>query len=138
MAREVARYLGRHREQAAALVAIAEPIEELHHVHALKETIDRCIDPEGNLRESATPDLRRLIHHAKDLKQSMRHRLEIILASSRYEEVLQERYFAEREGRYVVPVKSEMRSKIPGIVHDVSSSGATVFLEPRELVELNN
>lgn len=138
LAREVARYLGRHREQAAALVAIAEPIEELHHVHALKETIDRCIDPEGNLRESATPDLRRLIHHAKDLKQSMRHRLEIILASSRYEEVLQERYFAEREGRYVVPVKSEMRSKIPGIVHDVSSSGATVFLEPRELVELNN
>lgn len=138
LAREVVRYLGRHRERAAALAAVAEPLQELDHVHALKETIDQCIDPEGNIRESATPDLRRLIHHTQDLKQSMRHRLEIILASSRYEEVLQERYFAQREGRYVVPVKSEMRSKIPGIVHDVSSSGATVFLEPRELVELNN
>ncbi|MBM4125660.1 MAG: hypothetical protein FJ246_12050, partial [Nitrospira sp.] len=85
-----------------------------------------------------TPDLRRLTHQAQDLKLQMRRRLETILASTRYAEVLQERYFAQREGRYVVPVKAEMRSKIPGIVHDVSGSGATVFLEPRELVELNN
>ncbi|OGW67366.1 MAG: hypothetical protein A3A88_03750, partial [Nitrospirae bacterium RIFCSPLOWO2_01_FULL_62_17] len=48
------------------------------------------------------------------------------------------RYFAQREGRYVVPIKDEMRGKIPGIVHDISASGATVFLEPRELVDLNN
>jgi DNA mismatch repair protein MutS2 len=68
----------------------------------------------------------------------MRQRLETILASKRYAEVLQERYFAQREGRYVVPIKDEMRGKIPGIVHDVSASGATVFMEPRELVELNN
>ena len=68
----------------------------------------------------------------------MRHRLEQILHSRRYEEVLQERYFAQREGRYVVPIKAEMQGRMPGIVHDVSSSGATLFLEPRELVDLNN
>ena len=78
------------------------------------------------------------MRRANDLKQHMRHRLDQILHSRRYEGVLQEDYFAQREGRYVVPIKTDMQGKIPGIVHDVSASGATVFLEPRELVELNN
>ncbi len=135
---EVLRYLARRREHTPALCAMAAPLEALQPVHPVKVAIDRCVDPEGHIRESATPDLRRLAHQAQDLKQQMRHKLEVILASTRYADALQERYFAQREGRYVVPVKSEMRSKIPGIVHDVSASGATVFLEPRELVELNN
>jgi DNA mismatch repair protein MutS2 len=135
---DVIRYLGRHRDTAPALSAVALPLEALFDLHQLKLSIDRSVDAEGNIRESATPELRRLTHHAASLKQQMRHRLETILASKRYAEVLQEHYFAEREGRYVVPIKEEMRGKIPGIVHDVSASGATVFLEPRELVELNN
>ncbi|MGH7165801.1 MAG: endonuclease MutS2, partial [Nitrospiraceae bacterium] len=138
LAQEVTRYLRPRHEQAAALCAVAAPLEAVYEASSIKEHIDRCIDPEGNIRESATPELRRLTHHAHDLKQTMRQRLDVILASRRYAEVLQEHYFAQREGRYVLPVKAEMRGKIPGIVHDVSASGATVFLEPRELVELNN
>jgi DNA mismatch repair protein MutS2 len=68
----------------------------------------------------------------------MRSQLEQILHSKRYADVLQETYFDQRQGRYVVPVKVEMQGRIPGILHDVSASGATVFLEPRELVDLNN
>jgi DNA mismatch repair protein MutS2 len=135
---DVIRYLGRHRGAAPALSAAALPLETFFDLHQLKVSIDRAVDAEGNIRESATPELRRLTHHAAGLKQQMRHRMDTILASKRYAEVLQERYFAQREGRYVVPIKDEMRGKIPGIVHDVSASGATVFLEPRELVELNN
>jgi DNA mismatch repair protein MutS2 len=138
LATDVMRYLGRHRESAPALSAVAVPLEAVFDLHQLKLAIDRSVDAEGNIRESATPELRHLTHHAASLKQQMRHRLDTILASKRYAEVLQEKYFAQREGRYVVPVKDEMRGKIPGIVHDVSASGATVFLEPRELVELNN
>ena len=52
--------------------------------------------------------------------------------------MLQGHYFAERENRYVITVKIERQHEIPGIVHDISTSGATVFLEPRELIELNN
>ena len=100
--------------------------------------LDAAIDRDGSIRESASPELHRLMQRASDLKQHMRHRLEQILHSRRYEEVLQENYFAQREGRYVVPIKTDMQGRIPGIVHDVSASGATVFLEPRELVELNN
>ena len=138
LAFDVVRYLGHRRELAPALWETAAPLLELSQLHDLRERIDRCVDAEGNIKESATPELRRLSHHAQDLKQQMRRRLESILASSRYADVLQESYFAQREGRYVIPLKAEMRSKIPGIVHDVSSSGATVFVEPRELVELNN
>lgn len=138
LAFDVVRYLGRQRESAPALWETAAPLAELTDLRHLKEKIDRCVDAEGNIKESATPELRRLLHHAQDLKQQIRRRLESILASSRYADVLQESYFAQREGRYVVPLKADMRSKIPGIVHDVSSSGATVFVEPRELVELNN
>lgn len=135
---DVVTFVDRRQEQTPALRATADPLKALHALWHIKSSIDRAVDEEGNIRETATPDLRRLSHHAHDLKQQMRHRLATILESRRYAEVLQEHYFAQREGRYVVPVKAEMRGKIPGIVHDVSASGATVFLEPRELVELNN
>lgn len=135
---DVIRYLSRQRDTAPMLWEVVSLLSETAEFRQLKETIDRGIDADGNMKESATPELRRVSQQAHGLKQQMRRRLEAILVSSRYADVLQERYFDQREGRYVVPLKADMRSKIPGIVHDVSSSGATVFVEPRELVELNN
>lgn len=135
---QLGRFLTRQRERAPALAAMVEPLRAMKGLLALQLAIDAAIQPDGALKESATPELRRLSHVAHDLKQEIRQRLEHLLHSPRFEEVLQERYFAQREGRYVLPVKADMRGRIPGIVHDVSASGATVFLEPRELVELNN
>jgi DNA mismatch repair protein MutS2 len=135
---ELSRYLARHRLEIRALARIAEPLQSVRELRPLRHAIEGAIQPDGSIKESATPDLRRLTHHAQELKQDMRRHLDQILHSQRYADVLQEFYFAQREGRYVVPVKAEMRGRIPGIVHDVSASGATVFLEPRELVELNN
>ncbi len=135
---DVTAFLSRRQDRVPALCEAAARLEPIGELRQLKVAIDRAVDAEGNIRESATPDLRRLSQHAHDLKQRMRDRLAVILESRRYAEVLQEHYFAQREGRYVVPIKAEMRGRIPGIVHDVSASGATVFLEPRELVELNN
>ncbi len=123
------------RDDTPALAAIAAGLDELK---VLKAAIDRCVDAEGNVRESATPELRDLTHQANALKQKIRAKLDGILGSSRYADLLQEQYFAQRENRYVVPVKAERKSEVPGIVHDVSASGATVFIEPRELVDLNN
>ncbi len=135
---DVQRYLDRHTADAPAVAAVAAPLKFGHELRALRKTLDDSIHPDGSIRESATPELRRLTHQANDLKQRIRHQLEQILHSRRYADVLQEQYFAQREGRYVVPVKIDKQQRVPGIVHDVSSSGATVFLEPRELVELNN
>lgn len=135
---EVDRWLTHHRIEAQAFSQFTAPLRFSKQLRSIKLAIEAAIQPDGSIKESATPELRRLTHHAQELKQEMRLRLEQILHSRRYEEVLQETYFAQREGRYVVPVKADMRGRIPGIVHDVSASGATVFLEPRELVELNN
>ncbi len=135
---DVRRYLDRRAAQAPALWTVAGPLAPFVECERLLDRLDRTVDPDGGIKESASPDLRHLTHQAQDLKAKMRQRLETILAATRYADVLQERYFAQREGRYVVLVKAELRSRIPGIVHDVSASGATVFFEPRELVELNN
>lgn len=135
---DIERYITRHHAEAQGLAQVVAPLHLVKGLRAIKLAIDAAIQPDGSIKESATPDLRRLTHHAQNLKQEMRQHLDRLLHSRRYEEILQESYFAQREGRYVVPVKAEMRGRIPGIVHDVSASGATVFLEPRELVELNN
>ena len=135
---DVYRFLGRHTQDAPTLVEAASALADGHELRGLRTALAVSIQPDGSISDSATPELRRLTHHANELKQQIRHRLEDILHSSRYEEALQERYFAEREGRYVLPIKIDMQRRVPGIVHDVSASGATVFLEPRELVDLNN
>ena len=135
---ELERFMVPDRTEAPMLAQIVTPLHGTKWLRPVRLAIDAAIQPDGAINESATPELKRLTHHAQELKQEMREHLERMLHSRRYEEVLQESYFAQREGRYVLPVKADMRGRIPGIVHDVSASGATVFLEPRELVELNN
>jgi DNA mismatch repair protein MutS2 len=135
---ESGRFLERHEKDAPALLSAALPLRSVGALRPVKTALDAAIHPDGSIKESATPELRRLTHQAQALKQQMRREIDQMVHSRRYEDILQEQYFAEREGRYVIPVKADMRGRVPGIVHDVSASGATVFLEPRELVELNN
>lgn len=135
---DVARYAASHQGTLPALAQVLEPLYVIQTLKGVLRAIEGAIQSDGSMKDTASPELRRLSHQAQGLKQEMRQHLEQLLRSKRYEDVLQESYFAQREGRYVVPVKADMRGRIPGIVHDVSSSGATVFLEPRELVELNN
>lgn len=135
---DAARVLFRHSQEAPALARAGEALQAVRELRPIVLALDAAIQADGSIKESATPELRRLIHQAQELKHQMRHRLDQIIQSTRFADVLQEAYFAQREGRYVLPIKADMRGRIPGIVHDVSASGATVFLEPRELVELNN
>src|SRR5262249_9017863 len=135
---ESSRFVGRHRHDAPTLASVAHHLQAVRELHSVKAALDAAIHSDGSIKESATPELRRSTHQAQSLKQRMRHDLDQILHSRRYEEILQEQYFAQREGRYVIPVKADMQGRVPGIVHDISASGVTVFIEPRELVELNN
>ena len=135
LSQEAKQCLKTTHQQFPSMWEIVQPLDEQVWV---KQAIDQCIDQEGHIRESATPELRDLIQQTQHLRRKMRNRLETILASSRYEDILQGRYFAQREERYVIPIKAEHQHEVPGIVHDISSSGATVFLEPRELIDLNN
>ncbi len=131
-------FVRRHQHDAPALASAAHSLQSVEEWRPIKTALNAAIHPDGSIKESATPELRRLTHQAQGLKQQMRDQVNQMLQSRRYEDILQEQYFAQREGRYVIPVKADMRGRVPGIVHDVSASGATVFIEPRELVELNN
>ena len=135
MSKVTKRWLDIHCESCPTVSTRTAQLSELTWV---QQTIDHCIDSQGHLRDSASPALQQLTQKSQNLRQSMRGRLERLVSSEQYEERLQGQYFAERENRYVIPVKVERQHEVDGIIHDISSSGATVFIEPRHLIEANN
>lgn len=104
----------------------------------LKREIERCIDREGYVKDSASPELARIRNKMRTLANRIRDRLDSLVHSVAMQKILQDPIITLRNGRYVVPVKAEYRSKFQGIVHDQSGSGATLFMEPAFAVELNN
>jgi len=114
---------------------IANQIVELPR---LEEEISRCITTTGELLDSASAKLANLRQQLKETRQQLLERLDAIIKSHRSQRFIQEPLITEREGRYVIPVKAELQKEIKGIVHDVSNTGATVFVEPWATVELGN
>jgi DNA mismatch repair protein MutS2 len=117
------------------LASLAERIADFSPLIA---EIGRCLNQRGEVVDGASPLLAELRREVRRAHDRLIARLEGIVASPAGRQVLQEPIITLREGRYVLPVKAEMRHQLPGIVHDVSSSGATVFVEPLEVVELAN
>ncbi|MFZ5877531.1 MAG: endonuclease MutS2 [Nitrospirota bacterium] len=132
--RDVQRALGPNAD-LARLAARAQALDELSEV---RRELSEAIDAQGRLRESATPELRRLRREVDRLRQTIIDRVDELLRSPRYEPWLQDTFVTQRQDRYVLPIKIEHRAKVPGIIHELSASGATVFIEPEELVEANN
>jgi DNA mismatch repair protein MutS2 len=103
---------------------------------ALEEEIGSAVEGDGTVSDSASPELRRLRQEVGNLRAKIVARLEQMLIE--HHDVVQDRFHTIREGRYVVPMRTDAHDKIPGIVHGTSGSGATVFIEPRALVEQQN
>lgn len=104
----------------------------------LEERIDRSIISEDEMADSASIDLKNIRRDIGRQNDAIRNRLNNILNSSTNKTYLQDAIVTMRDGRYVVPVKAEHRAKVPGIVHDQSGSGQTLFIEPQVIVDLNN
>lgn len=104
----------------------------------LEEMINQTIGPDGEVKDTASSELARIRRQSVDLQGSVREKLNSIIRSSELQKYLQENLVTIRSNRYVIPVKSESRSKIPGLIHDQSASGATVYIEPYSVLELNN
>ena len=100
--------------------------------------LSRTVDAEGALLDTASPALAALRHDLRAQAEGIRSRIESILHSSEYVPFLQDDFFTLRENRYVIPLKTGAQAQIEGIVHDTSNTGATVFLEPKEIIEANN
>lgn len=104
----------------------------------LEDAIFNSIISEEEIADSASPALSEIRKQIRKQEAKVRDQLEKLTRSSKYSKALQDSIITQRNGRFVVPVKSEHRSEVPGLVHDTSSSGATVFIEPMAVVEANN
>ena len=104
----------------------------------LEEKIFTCIVSEEEVADNASPQLAAIRRKIRAASQRVRDQLDKLVRSPAHQRHLQEGIVTQRGGRYVVPVKAEFRGEVPGLVHDTSASGATVFIEPMSVVELNN
>jgi DNA mismatch repair protein MutS2 len=134
-ARNLHRTLTRQKEQFPHLALIAGRIQSCPEIVT---EIDSCLDQRGNVRDDASPELARIRREARIAHDRLQDKLQNIIASPQNAPFLQEALITQREGRYVIPLKAEFKGRIRGIVHDVSASGATVFIEPLSVVDLNN
>ncbi len=134
-AREIYRNLSPLAQEYPLLAARAGEIRPLSHVI---EEIQRCLDEDGLVRDTASPELARIRREIYTSKERLLERLRRLVSSPDTAKYLQEPIVTERNGRYVIPLKVEHRGRIPGLVQDQSSSGQTLFIEPLATVELNN
>lgn len=104
----------------------------------LEEKISSCIIGEDEIADGASPELSDIRRHIRASSARVRDTLQRIISSPTYAKALQEPIITTRSGRYVVPVKSDHKGSVPGLVHDISASGATLFIEPMAVVKENN
>ena len=104
----------------------------------LENKIFTCIINEEEISDKASETLNGIRRKIRSKENSIREKLDSMIHSSHYQQYLQEAIVTQRNGRFVVPVKAENRGNVPGLVHDTSSTGATVFVEPASVVDANN
>ena len=125
-------------DEAVEKTAIDHLFLSLHGNRFLEEKIKRCIVDEDTIADAASTELADIRRHMRAAQAKSRQILQKIISSPSYGKILQETIITQRDGRFVVPVKAEHKGDLPGLVHDISSSGATLFVEPMGVVQANN
>lgn len=134
-ARTMSAFLEKDLTEIPALTAIREVISVNRD---LENEITRCILSEDEMADNASPELRSIRRSIVRQNEAIKAKMNHMLGSAENKTLLQDSIVTMRDGRYVIPVKQEHRSKFPGIVHDQSSTGATLFIEPQVIVNMNN
>ncbi|HBC92205.1 MAG TPA: endonuclease MutS2 [Pelotomaculum sp.] len=133
--RAIKAFLQEKQERYPILSRLAAALASLPE---LEKQIKKAILPGGEVADAASAELaqvrRKIMNHQLQIKEHLEH----VIRSPNYQKYLQDPIVTVREGRYVVPVKIEYRTQVPGIVHDQSASGATLFIEPMAVVDKNN
>lgn len=115
--------------------------EWAHHIEIqgqLERNLENVFDDHGLIRDDATPELSRIRRGIRSAQRRIKDFLSNVLHDPTYKKVFQDTIITVRENRYVIPVKQEYRQAFPGIIHDQSATGATLFIEPMAVVDLNN
>lgn len=135
-ARRVRAYLVARREKYPLLAAIAQPVTPMQDIETAIENAISFTD--GSVKDSASPVLSRVRKEIRRAMAETRDRLQSLVKKLAARDMLQEEVITMREGRLVLMLKDEYRQRVPGLVHDESASGRTLFVEPMESVEMNN
>ena len=123
------------RENTPRVTGLASHLQTFRN---LEEAITGAIISEEEMSDHASPALADIRRHIRQANERVREKLNSMVHGSGFSKYLQESIVTVRNGRYVIPVKQEYRQFVPGLVHDQSSTGATLFIEPMAVVELGN
>lgn len=125
-------------KSAGVETALQERFDLLSPNKYLEERIDTTVKNEDEVFDTASAELSNIRRKMRNASLKIKEQLDKMIRSAQYQKYLQDAIVTMRDGRFVVPVKVEYRSEVPGLVHDTSQSGATVFVEPMGVVEANN
>jgi len=117
---------------------LAEKAQNIEGCSELVAEVARCINDRAEVVDGASPDLGHIRQELKLVHDRLLSKLERMISSPATSHFLQEALITQRDGRYVIPLKADFKGRIPGVVHDTSASGLTLFIEPLSTVELNN
>ena len=126
------------REESAKKDSIDYMFEALEPLTPLNTEINRCIISEEEISDDASPALKSIRRHMKQANEQIHTQLNNLVNSQTTRTYLQDNVITMRNGRYCIPVKQEYRSQVPGLIHDQSQTGSTIFVEPMAVVKLNN
>lgn len=135
IARRMKAYLSEAAEECTMLHEIEE---EIITAKAFEDRISLCIVSENEIADEASSELGAIRRKIRSLNGKIKETLNSMVHSSHYKKFLQDPIITMRSDRYVIPVRSEYKNEVPGIVHDTSASGATMFIEPMSVVNSNN
>ncbi len=122
----------------ARFPSLAEFVGHVAELPDIETDIGRTVGPRGDVLDTASDELARIRRAIRVAQSRLTDRLNGLLSGGRYASAIQDAIVTMRDGRYVIPVKAEARGQVPGVVHDTSASGQTLFIEPLDVVELNN
>ena len=111
---------------------------DLRDLSALKTAIQSTISPHGHILDQASPALAQIRREIQSTRQLLSQKLQALFQQPGIREMLQDQIISQRHERYVIPIKADYKGRLPGIIHDQSQSKATLFIEPLEIVPLNN
>ena len=134
--RKLINYGKRNDEEPESV--LSKYFDGLFAANELENEITRCINPSGEINDNASPKLSDLRRNIRVSHDRIRDHLQKVIQSAAYKNMLQDAIVTRRGERFCVPVKAEHKGAFPGLVHDQSATGATVFMEPSSVVELNN
>jgi DNA mismatch repair protein MutS2 len=129
------RYISKHLAKDSFLALEAQSLVEMPE---LAKKLRQAVDVDGNVLDTASPELRSIRRKLDQERSRIRDRLDSMVKSPSTQKYLQDPLVTQRGERWCLPVKSEYRAQVPGIVHDQSASGATLFIEPLAIVEITN